>query len=300
MKIPKGLDRQTFQSKFGTKEACYRHLAEIKWAEGYLCKQCGHNDYIRGKQPFSRKCRKCCYDESTTSGTLFHKLKFGIDKAFEMLYEITMSKKGASSIWLAERFGIQQKTAWLFRHKVQKAMKSSGKHPLDGHVHVDEFEIGGPEEGEPGRSASEKKMRVVIAVEERDGKAGRAYGKVINDFSTESLKPIFGTHIDTQAIVVTDNWSGYKPIRSNYPYMNQINSEKGQNFSMIHLQIRNFKNWLRGIHSSCKKEHLQSYLDEYCYRFNRRNHRNTILEKIINRCIHHKPLPHLNLISAET
>ena len=84
---------------------------------------------------------------------MVHKLKFGIDKAFEMLYEITTSKKGANSIWLAERFGVNQKTAWLFRQKVQKAMESGELYSLELDVHVDvhvdvrvaEFEIGAPQ-----------------------------------------------------------------------------------------------------------------------------------------------------------
>ena len=79
-----------------------------------------------------------------------------------MLYEITTSKKGANSIWLAEHFGIQQKTAWLFRHKAQMAMKSSEQYPLEQDVHVDEFEIGTPQKGEQGRSKSKKKMRTLM------------------------------------------------------------------------------------------------------------------------------------------
>ena len=161
MKILKELDRNSFKSRFGDKKACYEYLAELKWVNGYNCTKCKHDDFIKGKQPFSRKCRKCGYDESTTSGTMFHRLKFGIDKAFEMLYEIVVGKKGASSIWLAEHFGVQQKTSWYFRKKVQLAMKSSGNYPLEGNVHVDEFEIGTPKKGEQGRSVSKKKMRVV-------------------------------------------------------------------------------------------------------------------------------------------
>ena len=150
MRILKELDRQAFKDRFTSKKECYEFLAEIKWSEGYKCKRCKSEEYIKGKQPASRRCSKCGYDESTTTGTLFHKLKFGIDKAFEMLYEISTSKKGANSIWLAEHFGINQKTAWLFRQKVQSAMKSSEQHPLEGEVHVDEFEIGTHQAGEQG------------------------------------------------------------------------------------------------------------------------------------------------------
>ena len=289
MKLQKKLDRNTFKGRFGTKEDCYQYLADLKWSDGYSCIKCGHGDYIKGKQPCSRKCRKCCYDESPTSGTLFHKLKFGIDKAFEMLYEITVGKKGASSIWLAEHFGVQQKTAWYFRQKVQLAMKSSGNNPLEGIVHVDEFEIGTPQKGEQGRSASDNKMRVVLAVEERDGKSGRAYAKVIEDYSSASLMPIFEEHISKEASVVTDGWTGYAPIKEDYPALKQILSNQGKNFKMLHIQIRNFKNWLRGTHSYCNKEYLQNYIDEYFFRFNRRNHRSTIVDKIIGRCVEHPP-----------
>ncbi|MFT4535005.1 MAG: hypothetical protein ACJA1A_001410 [Saprospiraceae bacterium] len=94
-------------------------------------------------------------------------MKFGIDKAFEMLYEIVTRKKGVNSIWLAERFGVNQKTAWLFRQKALATMQSSERHPLENEVHVDEFEIGTPQKGEQGRSKSAKKIRVVLAVEQR-------------------------------------------------------------------------------------------------------------------------------------
>lgn len=290
MKILKELDRQAFKEKFRSKAACYDFLAALKWSEAYNCKRCQGDRYIKGKQPSSRRCSKCGYDESATAGTLFHKLKFGIDKAFEMLYEIVTSKKGANSIWLAERFGVNQKTAWSFRQKVQLAMKSSEQYPLEDQVHVDEFEIGTPQSGEKGRSKSEKKVRVVIAIEHRDGKSGRGYAKVIEDYSTASLKPIFESHIKNDAHVLADGWNGYKPLKEHYPNLKQILSEKGRNFKMLHIQIRNFKNWLRGVHSYCNREYLQKYIDEYFFRFNRRNHRKSILDKIIERCVEHQPV----------
>ena len=158
MKILKDLDRESFKTRFPYKKSCHQYLSDLKWNDGYNCKKCEGTRYIKGKQPLSRRCSNCGYDESTTVDTLFHKLKFGIDKAFEMMYEITISKKGANSIWLAEHFGVNQKTAYSFRSKVQLAMKSSQQHPLINDVHVDEFEIGTPKKGEQGRSHSEKKL----------------------------------------------------------------------------------------------------------------------------------------------
>lgn len=289
MKILKSISRKKFKLTFGTKEQCLQYLAKEKWEYGYECRKCSCHSYIEGKQAYSRRCKVCGYDESATSHSLFHKLKFGIDKAFEMMYEISTSKKGANSIWLAEHFGVTQNTAWLFRQKVQIAMQSSQKHPLEKEVHVDEFEIGTPKKGEQGRSKSDKKMRVVIAIEYRNGKCGRGYAKIIEDYSSQSLEPIFEQHISKKAHILADGWSGYTPLKENYPNLKQELSEKGRNFPMIHNQIRNFKNWLRGVHSYCNREYLTKYIDEYFFRFNRRNFRKSILNKLIQRMMGIKP-----------
>ena len=198
MKIEKGINLQGFKKRFSSKDECYKHLANFKWSEGYNCTRCNHSHFIKGKQPHSRRSKQCGYDESTTKSTLFDHLRFDVTKSFGMLYEIVTRKKGESSIELAERFNVNQKTAWSFRQKIQSVMLSSEQYPLENEVHVDEFEIGTPQKGEQGRSASEKKIRVVIAVEHRDGKAGRAYAKVIKDYSADSLRPIFQSHINLE------------------------------------------------------------------------------------------------------
>jgi len=290
MKIIKELSRKNFKKQFGTGEQCLDYLSLTKWSLGYCCCKCESTNYIRGKQYASRRCKSCGYDESATANTIFHKLKFGIQNAFEMLYDISSSKKGANSIWLAERYGVTQNTAWLFRQKVQVAMQSSCQHELEGEVHVDEFEIGTPKKGEQGRSKSESKIRIVVAFEYRNGKCGRGYARVIEDFSAESLRPLFDIHISENASILADGWSGYKPLKEDYEGLTQILSDKGRNFPMLHNQIRNFKNWLRGVHSYCDKEYMTKYINEYFFRFNRRNHRKSILTKLIDRMIALKPM----------
>jgi len=290
MKIIKELSRKNFKKQFGTREQCLDYLSLTKWSLGYCCVKCENTNYIKGKQYASRRCKSCGYDESATANTIFHKLKFGVQNAFEMLYDISSSKKGANSIWLAERYGVTQNTAWLFRQKVQVAMKSSYQHELEGEVHVDEFEIGTPKKGEQGRSKSESKIRIVVAFEYRNGKCGRGYARIIEDFSAESLRPLFDIHISKDASILADGWSGYKPLKEDYEGLTQILSDKGRNFPMLHNQIRNFKNWLRGVHSYCDKEYMTKYINEYFFRFNRRNHRKSILTKLIDRMIALKPM----------
>lgn len=295
MKTLKSLSRKEFKKRFGTSEQCLTYLHDQKWVAGYCCIKCGNTKACIGRKPFNKRCTRCGYDESPTAGTLFNKVKFGIENAFEMVYDIVTSKKGANSIWLAERHGVRQTTAWLFRRKVQQAMTSSKSYPLEKEVHVDEFEIGTPQKGEQGRSKSKKKTRVVLAIECRNGKSGRAYGRVIEDYSYASLSPIFNDHISEEAFVVTDKWSGYKPLQKRYKNMRSKLSNNGQNFQTLHIQIRNLKNWLRGTHSYCNKENLNEYLDEYFFRFNRNNFRTTILDKILERMTASPPKPYKSI-----
>lgn len=111
-----------------------------------------------------------------------------------------------------------------------------------------------------------------------------------SNYSSKSLSKIFEKHISTEAKITTDSWSGYKPLMKRYPDFEQKLSNKGQNFKMLHIQIRNFKNWLRGVHSYCEKETLNQYIEEYLFRFNRLNFRETILEKLLCRMVKEKPI----------
>jgi hypothetical protein len=178
---------------------------------------------------------------------------------------------------------------------VQEAMKSSEQFPLEDEVHVDEFEIGTPQKGEQGRSKSEKKISIVIALEYRNGKPGRGYAKVIDHYSAKSLKTIFDLHIDKEAKITTDGWTGYTPLKKAYPHFKQKLSDKGQNFKMLHIQIRNFKNWLTGVHSYGHENYINQYIQEYFYRFNCLNFRTTALGKLLNRMIYHSPITYKSI-----
>lgn len=85
--------------------------------------------------------------------------------------------------------------------------------------------------------------------------------------------------------VITDEWSGYLPLKKDYPKLEQRPSDKGKGHPQIHIHIMNIKGWLRGIHHHCSKEHLQGYLDEYHFRFNRRNNMDTIFDMLLRRMI---------------
>src|SRR5205085_7007082 len=141
--------------------------------------------------------------------------------------------------------------------------------------------VGGQDEKSVGRNEGKKKI-VVVAIERKVKGVSRMYAQVIETASREKLCGLMKEHIETDAAVRTDKWTGYNGLKNQFPKLKQEKSQKkGKNFKDLHRTIMNFKGWLRGMHHSVK--HLQSYLDEYTYRFNRHKMNEGIFENLINR-----------------
>lgn len=295
MEIFKGENLVEFTERFKTDEACKEYLASIKWCEGYECRRCRHTNATIRKD-LSRCCTRCKTIESPTSNTLFHKVKFGIRKAFLIAFEMTASTKGLSDCQIAKRYGISRPTAWLFTKKIRKAMKSTENFPIDGNVHVDEFVVGGKEVGKQGRSYDTKKAKAVCAVElsENNG-VKRVYIKTITDYSSKSLNTIFDSHISVNSSVVTDQWRGYRPIAKEYN-ITQLKSDGGKNFIQIHTIIHQVKSWIRTTFAHVHKGHIQEYFDEYCFRINRSIFKETIFHKLIERVVRHNHVSYQQII----
>jgi len=281
-----------FLEYFKDDEDCKSYLYDIKWHQGYECKSCGHTGWCDTKDPYVRKCNRCKYKESATAHTLFHKCKFSLRKAFLIVYYMSVKKKGISSHELSRQLELRQKTCWLFQQKVRQAMKSSKQHPMKGKVEVDEFVIGGPEEGKKGRSQGKKKL-VVLGIECDDFGIHRFYARHIENAGAKQLRPFFEDHIDPLAAVRTDKWRSYKTISQDYPNLVQEKSEKGKNFKKLHRQVMMIKGWLRGTYHHCL--HLQHYLDEHSYRFNRLKTIGTIFNNLIKKMIKANPVTYNDL-----
>jgi len=284
MEIFEGQNILEFAERFKTDLDCKEYLASIKWKDNYICRKCKHNKY-QLRSNLSRTCNKCSDIESPTVDTLFHRVRFGIRNAFFICFEMTASTKSMSASQMALRYGITEKTARLFMHKVRIAMKSSEKHPMDGDVHVDEFVLGGKENGKVGRSYNSKKKKTVCAVQlTKEGKVKRMYAILINDFSSKSLKEIFNKHIDESAKITTDLWRGYNPIANDYN-LTQIPSNKGLNFKALHTMIHQIKSWIRTTYSWVSNFNINRYYDEFCYRINRSQSKDTVFNNLIVRMV---------------
>lgn len=282
-----GVNSIKFNQRFKTEDDCYSYIADIKWENGYKCRKCGCDKSIAGKKPFSKRCSLCKYDESPTANTMFDKVKFSLLLAFHIAFKISTKIKGMSSLELSHEFELRQKTCWMFKWKIQQAMQSSQKYPLEN-AHVDEFVIGGPEENKRGRSKGKKRL-VVLALEIVPNGTGRAYAQIIEQASAKEFDVFFQKHITKNAKITTDKWRGYTPLKKDYKNLMQQLSENGKSFKDIHIHIMNLKGWLRGIHHHCSKERLQGYLDEYHFRYNRRNNMDTIFDILLKKMIKYEP-----------
>lgn len=283
-----GVNSIAFHHRFKTDSDCLEYLSLLKWEHGYSCKRCKNEVYCSGKRPFNRRCTKCKYDESPTAGTMFDKVKFSLLIAFHIVFKISTKKKGMSSMELSQEFDLRQPTCWAFKWKIQQAMQSSKQNILTGEIQVDEFFIGGSEEQKRGRSKGKKRL-VVVALEKVNGGVGRAYAQIIEHASAKEFESFFNDYISKDANVLTDEWTGYSPLKKQYPNLKQIPSNNGANFPDLHIHIMNLKGWIRGIHHHCSKERLQGYLDEYHYRYNRRNCMRSIFNLLINKMVDNKP-----------
>lgn len=295
MDIFKGRDLLKFAEQFKTDDNCKEYLSQIKWKEGYKCVKCGHSA-SQVRKNFSRTCNKCSHTESVSANTLFHKVKFGLRKAFFICFEMATTTKSLSASYMAVRYTVTERTARLFMHKVREAMKSSEGHPMDGDVHVDEFVLGGKEEGKVGRSYDSKKKKAITAIQlTKEGKLRRMYVMAINDFSAKSLSPIFEKHIDKKASITTDLWKGYRPISKHYS-INQIPSNNGLNFKALHTMIHQIKSWIRTTYSWVSDFNVNRYFDEFCYRLNRSQSKESIFNNLVIRMVKANNVEHSELI----
>jgi len=163
-----GITISSYNKFFKCEDDCRQYLFDLKWKDGYRCRNYNCQKSCKGKTRFHLRCTHCGYDQSVTAHTMFHKLKLPLLKAFGNNFRIAVRKKGMSTMELASEYGINQKSSWLFKRKAQETMKSSEKHLLCGHVKVDELMIGGVDIRERGRSKGNKKL-VVTVVEKAEG-----------------------------------------------------------------------------------------------------------------------------------
>ena len=277
-----------FQKQFPNEQTCFDYLLKAKWPKGFVCPKCGHEQFYKLQRNKLFQCRKCGHQTSVTAGTVFHKLRHPLQRLFWAVYLIAVSKKGISALELQRKLGLSSyQTSWLLLHKLRKAMVSSGDFPLKVSVEADETYIGGHREGKAGRGAEGKSL-VAVAVETDGKNMGRAYLKKIEKASMKELSTFIKERIEKGTNVITDGWPAYKFLFAEYkhdPIKTKEQIKSGELLPKVHIVIANLKMWLRGTFNRYPEKHIQKYLDEFSFRFNRRWKIDSIFEKLLNRCL---------------
>ena len=264
-----------FDARFGTETACRAYLFQLRWPEGFRCPLCGCSESSPVRTVLVR-CRKCRHQTSVTAGTIFQDTRTPLRLWFQAIWWVTTQKNGASALGLRRVLGLKQyQTAWTWLHKLRCAMVRPGRDLLSGRVEVDEAYVGGLEEGLRGRK-TETKALIVVAAEEDGAGIGRIRMRLIADASAKSLHAFVEESVAVGSIVHTDGWAGY-PGLTDKGYVHEATVLKGRKESpsellpRVHRVISLLKRWLIGTHQGAvSHKHLDYYLDEFTFRFNRR------------------------------
>lgn len=266
-----------FDRFFSDEAACREYLFRVRWPDGFVCPRCSSGAGAWATARGYLHCRACQGETSITAGTVFEGTRSALRTWFLALWFVTSQKHGASALGLKRVLGLRSyQTAWSWLHKLRRAMVRAGRERLSGYVEVDETYVGGEEEGVHGRE-TRKKAIVAIAVEVRDAKGfGRIRMRRVPDVSAASLTPFVRHAVEPGSTVHTDGWGGYNDLPK-HGYRHKVTvlsaSDDPAHVLMpgVHRIAALIKRWLLGTHhGAVSNRHLDYYLDEYTFRFNRR------------------------------
>ena len=262
-----------FHDRFATEEACRDYLAALRWPQGFVCPRCQETKVWKMQRGLLW-CHSCDYQVSVTAGTLFHDTHKPLRLWFEAMWYVINQKSGVSALGLQRVLGLgSYHTAWNWLHRLRRAMVRPGRDRLDGVVEVDEIFIGGERPGKRGRGAAGKTL-VVVAAQEAEKGIGRIRMQRVVDAAGESLEPAVWAMVEPGSTVRTDGWGGYNGL-TELGYKHDVARKEpdlGDNLLPLVNRVASLlKRWLLGTHQGAvQHSHLEYYLDEYTFRFNRR------------------------------
>jgi len=291
---------------FPTDEACLQYLEAVRWPNGFRCPKCQSEQFwpVRGKA--LKECAECHYQTSVTAGTIFEGTRKSLRLWFFTMWLVTAEKNGISAMGLQRELGFSRyETAWTWLHKLRRAMVRPGRDRLSGLVEIDETYVGGSEKGLRGRGA-EKKHIVVIAAEEKPEGIGRIRLRRVPSASGKSLLSFIQDVVEPGSTIRTDGWQGYNRLSSldyNHDVVNVSRSEEmaSELLPHVHRIASLLKRWLLGTHQgTVGGKHLDYYLDEFTFRFNRRKsrERGKLFYRLVQQAMQVDPISWTNIASG--
>jgi len=290
-----------FDAQFASEEACREYLFRLRWPEGFVCPRCaGHGGWLTKRGLVM--CRGCGYQASLTAGTIFEGSRKPLQTWFRAVWAVTTDKGGVSALGVQRILGLgSYQTAWTWLHKLRRAMVRPDQDRLSGRIEVDESYIGSISHGHEGRRRG-KKALVLIAAQEDGRGIGRIRMQRVPDASAESLEDFVVRAITQGSVVHTDGWSGYAGLAAR-GYVHESTPQKrlglpGSDEDLlprVHRVASLMKRWMLGTHQGAvSQEHLDYYLDEFTFRFNRRRSRSRgmLFYRLLQNAVRMGPTPY--------
>jgi len=292
-----------FQEQVRSEHDCCEWLFHTRWPNGFCCPACSHDQYTYLSTRTLYKCIRCGQQVSLTAGTIFHKTKTPLLKWFWLIFRMATSKTGVSIVEMQRELEIKDyKTVWVMAHKIRKAMSDrDAQYQLAGLVEIDESFFGPGSSGKRGRGA-EKKALVLIAVSTWRGKDGKeqpgfAHAFVVEDASAETIRSVLNrlSLPEDQITPVieklrSDGWRSYQTVAddlgiAHYRVVLRDPTDSMKLLPWTHRVIAHAKAVMAGPHRGVSEKHLQRYLSEVCYRFNRRFWHKQSFHRLLRACI---------------
>lgn len=283
------------ERRFASEEACRQYLFQLRWPEGFVCPRCG------AKQAWSMTrgrwlCTACRYQAPVTAGTIFQDSHLPLTTWFRAMWYVTSQKTGVSALGLQRVLGLgSYRTAWALLHKLRRAMVRPGRDRLRGVVEVDETYWGSEEEGVVGRLTDAKAL-IIVAAEEDGAGIGRVRLRRIPDLAKPTLHGFIAQAIEPGSTVRTDGLNAYRGLQD-YGHDRRVQREqpKGEHLlPRVHRVVSLMKRWLLGTHQGAiRHAHLDDYLDEFTFRFNRRKSasRGKLFYRLAQQAVQVDPVP---------
>lgn len=255
----------TFNRRFDTEDKCIAYLEKVRWDSKPVCPRCGHEKTYRIATRKVLKCADCRSQFTVRVGTIFEDSKLPLKLWFSAIYSITTARAGISSVELAEKLSVTQKTAWFILQRVQYAIEHKDfQKPLKGNVEVDEFE---PLKRKEGKG---KRIRIIGMVE----RGGEARTKVVDNIGHPTITPLVEQNVTKGSTVMTDKWHGYQMIEKAGYTHESVGHRAGEYVrGDVHINTAEgyfgiFQRRIKGIHVHVSAKHLQKYCDMHSYRYN--------------------------------
>jgi len=291
-------DQQAFEQLINSEESCRSFLVHLRWPDGFYCPACGSSKawYITTGR---WECGECKRQTSVTAGTLFQDTRYPLRVWFQAIWYVAGQKYGVSALGLQRLLGLgSYHTAWAWLHRLRRAMVCPGRDHLSGTIQVDETFWGSEHTGKRGRGAGGKTI-ILVGIERKGSELGRVRLMPIPNATGDTLITAISTMVRPDSIIETDGWSGYRGLTEKKFVHHVLKPESTEDLlPQVHLVVSLLKRWLMGTHQGgIQVSHLEYYLDEFTFRFNRRTSRSRglLFRRILENAVQVTPLRGIDL-----